>query len=65
MYRYIDPRTVAYPESNIMWRDNLNINRNNVEYLETGSLHSGSLLFFHNMFGPNVQNMKGIWRYII
>ena len=30
MYRYIDPRTVAYPESNIMWRDHLNRNRNNV-----------------------------------
>ena len=43
MYRYIDPRTIAYPEANIMWRDYLNINRNNVEYLEIGSLHGGSL----------------------
>ena len=56
MYRYIDPRTIAYPEANIMWRDYLNINRNNVEYLEIGSLHGGSLLMFHNMFGPNVHS---------
>ena len=56
MYRYIDQRTIAYPEANIMWRDYLNINRNNVEYLEIGSLHGGSLLMFHNMFGPNVHS---------
>ena len=56
MYRYIDPRTIAYPEANIVWRDYLNINRNNVEYLEIGRLHGGSLLMFHNMFGPNVHS---------
>ena len=38
MYRYIDPRTIAYPEANIQWKHHLKLNKDNLEYLEIGSL---------------------------
>ena len=56
MYDYIDQRTIAYPQCNIHWKDHLKLNTDYVRYLEIGSLHGGSLLMFHNMFGPNVHS---------
>ena len=57
MYRFIDNRTLAYPESIAYWKDYLtNLDMNRIKYLEIGSLHGGSLLTFHNMFGPNVES---------
>ena len=58
MYRYIDQRTVAYPDSNIKWKDHLKLNTDCVKYLEIGSLHGGSLIMFHNIFGPNVHSVS-------
>ena len=31
MYRYIDPRTIAYPVANIIWRDILNLNSTSID----------------------------------
>ena len=58
LYLYIDERTIAFPEANLFWRDYLKLNTDNVEYLEIGSLHGGSLLMFHNMFRPNVHSVS-------
>ena len=57
MYRFIDNRTLSYPESIAFWKDYLkDLNMNCIKYLEIGSLHGGSLLTFHNMFGPYVHS---------
>ena len=58
LYLYIDERTIAFPEANLYWRDYLKLNTDNVQYLEIGTLHGGSLLMFHNMFGPNVHSVS-------
>jgi predicted O-methyltransferase YrrM len=57
MYPFIDNRTLSYPETIAYWKDYLkDLNMNCIKYLEIGSLHGGSLLTFHNMFGPNVES---------
>ena len=55
MYRYIDNRTIYYNVSS--WPEHIKDLRTPcIQYLEIGSLHGGSLIMFHNMFGPNVQS---------
>jgi len=57
MYPFVDNRTLSYPETIAYWKDYLkDLNMNCIKYLEIGSLHGGSLLTFHNMFGPNVES---------
>ena len=47
---------IAYPDLNILWKDHLKLTTDCVKYLEIGSLHSGSMLIFHNIFGPHVHS---------
>ena len=55
MYRYIDNRTIYYNVSS--WPEHIKDLRTPcIQYLEIGSLHGGSLIMFHSMFGPNVQS---------
>ena len=57
MYKLIDERSTSYPKSSFYWPEYLkDLDTECIRYLEIGSLHGGSLLFFHNMFGPTVRS---------
>ena len=54
MYKHIDQRTGSCVRSSVAWKEYLKLNTDCIKYLEIGNLHGGSLLYFHNTFGPNV-----------
>ena len=57
MYKLVYQKSTCYPYCSAYWPQFLkNLNKECIQYLEIGSLHGGSLLMFHNMFGPNVQS---------
>ena len=57
MYQIIDHRTISYPDVCVRWPIYLrDLDKQCIHYLEIGSLHGGSLLMFHNLFGPNVHS---------
>ena len=56
MYQYFD--TIVYSETNIYWKPHLKLNTDCVKNIEIGSLHSGSILGFLNMFGFFVHSVS-------
>ena len=56
MYQLIDQRTISYVRGDVAWKHHLKLNTDSIKYLEIGCLHGGSLLYFHNTFGPNVDS---------
>ena len=57
MYTPVHENTVTYEDKLTHWKNYMSYDKTQtIEYLEIGSLHGGSVLQFHNMFGDNVHS---------